>query len=112
MNPEYKINTEEKPEDSAWGIIGKGVGDYNKEQVRDNNFQRLCYVLQDSEGKVVGGILGETYWDWIYCGFRRICAARVMDLSFWISLKLKLVKGEPKIPIWIPSVFKRLIFII
>ena len=61
MNPEYKINYEEKPEDSAWRIIGRGVGDYNTEKAGDNNFQRLCYVLQDSEGKVVGGILGETY---------------------------------------------------
>lgn len=66
MNAEYKINYEEKPEDSAWGIIGRGVGDYNTEKAGDNNFQRLCYVLQDQEGVVVGGILGETYWEWFY----------------------------------------------
>jgi GNAT superfamily N-acetyltransferase len=66
MDEEYKIVYEDKPEDAAWGIIGRGVGDYNKEQVGDNNFQRLCYVLQDREGNVVGGILGETYWEWFY----------------------------------------------
>jgi len=66
MGPEYKIVYEKKPEDSAWGIIGRGVGTYNEKQIGDNNFQRLCYVLQDSEGEVVGGILGETYWDWFY----------------------------------------------
>ena len=63
---EYKIIYEEKPEDSAWGIIGRGVGSYNKEQAGENNFQRLCYVLKDPEGESVGGILGETYWDWFY----------------------------------------------
>ena len=74
---EYKINYEEKPEDSAWWIIGRGVGNYNKDQAGDNNFQRLCYVLEDTEGNIVGGILGETYWDWFY-----------LDL-LWVSEELR-----------------------
>jgi GNAT superfamily N-acetyltransferase len=66
MKNELKITYEEKPEEAAWGIIGRGVGSYNKERAGENNFQRLCYVLQDTEGEVVGGILGETYWEWFY----------------------------------------------
>ena len=66
MDENFIIVYEEKPEDKAWGIIGRGVGDYNKEQAGDNKFQRLCYVLQDTNGEVVGGILGETYWEWFY----------------------------------------------
>jgi GNAT superfamily N-acetyltransferase len=62
----YQIIYEEKPEDSAWGIIGRGVGNYNKEQAGDNHFQRLCFTLRDPEGDIVGGILGEVYWGWFY----------------------------------------------
>ena len=66
MNEGYKIVYVEKPEESAWGIIGGGLSKYNIEQVGDNKFQRLCYALQDSEEEIVGGILGEVYWGWLY----------------------------------------------
>jgi len=66
MDKEYDIVYVDKPEDSAWGIIGRGLSKYNIEQAGDNKFQRLCFALQDSEGEIVGGILGEVYWGWLY----------------------------------------------
>lgn len=66
MDDIYKIEYVAKPEESAWGIIGQGVGTYNKEHAGDNHFQRLCYVLNVSDEEVVGGVLGEVYWDWLY----------------------------------------------
>ncbi|NQU30285.1 MAG: GNAT family N-acetyltransferase [Anaerolineae bacterium] len=66
MNEEYQIVPIEKPEESAWGIIGGGLSKYNIDQVGDNNFQRLCYALQNSEGEIASGILGEVYWGWLY----------------------------------------------
>ena len=66
MDKEYDIVYVDKPEESAWGIIGRGVGDFNKQQVGDNEFQRLCFVLHSPDQEIVGGILGETYWDWLY----------------------------------------------
>ena len=66
METGYQIDFEEKPEEAAWGIIGRGVGTYNTEQAGDEQFQRLCYTLKDSAGEIVGGILGEIYWGWFY----------------------------------------------
>jgi GNAT superfamily N-acetyltransferase len=66
MEEEYLIVYEEKPEDSAWGIIGRGVATYNRQQAGDNQFQRLCFVLHAPDQEIVGGILGEVYWDWFY----------------------------------------------
>ena len=66
MTKEYKIVYEEKPEDSAWGIVGHGVARYNKEQAGENHFKRLCYVLKDPDGEIVGGVIAEVYWDWLY----------------------------------------------
>lgn len=66
MTKEFKIVYEEKPEDSAWGIIGHGVSRFNKEQAGDNHFKRLCYLLKDPDGEIVGGVIAEVYWDWLY----------------------------------------------
>jgi GNAT superfamily N-acetyltransferase len=35
-------------------------------QAGESNFQRICYVLEDQEGEIVGGVLGEIYWGWFY----------------------------------------------
>lgn len=66
MDEEYKIISVDNPEESAWGIIGGGVASYNKQQVGDNKFQRLCFVLQGSDQTIVGGMIGEIYWEWLY----------------------------------------------
>jgi GNAT superfamily N-acetyltransferase len=66
MDEEYEIVYVDNPEESAWGIIGRGVGNYNKEQAGDNKFQRLCFALHTPDQEIVGGVLGETYWNWLY----------------------------------------------
>jgi GNAT superfamily N-acetyltransferase len=66
MGGEFNIVYVDNPEQSAWGIIGRGVAHYNKEQAGDNGFQRLCFILQAPDESIVGGVIGETYWDWFY----------------------------------------------
>jgi GNAT superfamily N-acetyltransferase len=66
MDEEYVIKQFENPEESAWGIIGRGVGTYNKQQAGDNNFHRICYVLQKRDQEIAGGVIAETYWEWLY----------------------------------------------
>lgn len=66
MDEEYQIVYIEKPEQSAWGIIGQGVHNYNLQQAGDLNFRRLCFVVQGPDEAIVGGVIGEIYWDWFY----------------------------------------------
>ena len=66
MKKDLNIVYIEKPEEGAWGVIGRGVGTFNKEQAGDNQFQRLCYVLQDENEEMLGGVLCEVYWEWLY----------------------------------------------
>jgi ribosomal protein S18 acetylase RimI-like enzyme len=63
---EFEFQYVENPEESAWGIIGRGVASFNRQQVGENNFQRLCYVVQAPDQEIVGGVLGETYFDWLF----------------------------------------------
>jgi GNAT superfamily N-acetyltransferase len=62
----YEIVYEPKPEEAAWGIIGRGVGSFNQEQVGETGFARICFVLRDPEGEVAGGVLGEVHYGWLH----------------------------------------------
>ena len=66
MDEAYNIIYVDKPEESAWGIIGRGVGNYNEQQAGDNKFQRLCFVLNAPDQDIVGGVMAEIYWGWLY----------------------------------------------
>jgi len=77
METKYSINYVENPEELAWGIIGRGLHQYNEEQAGENNFHHLCFVVQSSDQKIAGGVLAELYWDWLY-----------IDLM-WIEEKLR-----------------------
>lgn len=63
MEETYQIVYLEKP---AWGIIGPGISEYNEEQAGDDRASVLCYALQGPNEEVVGGVIGEVYWDWFY----------------------------------------------
>ena len=64
MADEYQIVYIEKPEESAWGIIGNGLDAFNKQHGGEYGFQRLCFVVQTADGEIVGGVLGELFWEW------------------------------------------------
>lgn len=66
MVEEYTIMSVEHPEESAWGFIGNNLDDYNRQKAGDMEFQRLCYALYSPEKQIVGGVLGEVYWDWLH----------------------------------------------
>lgn len=63
---EYQVVYVEKPEDAAWGVIGKGLDAFNVQIAGEYNFQRICFALQTSDDNIVGGILGELFWDWFH----------------------------------------------
>ena len=63
MEEEYNIAYTDKPE---WEIIGGGISSYNKQQAGDDRGKSLCFVLQAPNQEIVGGVIGATYWDWLY----------------------------------------------
>ena len=66
MDEEYQIAYVEKPEESAWGIIGRGIHDYNEQQAGDTRFQRICFVVTGPEQAIAGGVIAAMYWNWLY----------------------------------------------
>ena len=63
MDEEYQIGYVDQPE---WGIIGGGISQYNKEQAGDDKGKNLCFVLRTPDEEIVGGLIGATYWNWLY----------------------------------------------
>lgn len=66
MENKYQVVYVEKPEDAAWGVIGQGLDAFNIQIAGDYNFQRVCFALQTSDNTIVGGVLGELFWDWFH----------------------------------------------
>ncbi len=66
MDEEYSIVYVEKPGQSEWGAIGGGISAYNAQQAGDDSSQPLCFVLRAADQTVVGGVIGETHYDWFY----------------------------------------------
>ena len=66
MSEDYQIIYIDKPDDAAWGVIGGGIHQYNRDRAGDGQGKILCFVLRSPDQELVGGIIGETHWDWFY----------------------------------------------
>jgi GNAT superfamily N-acetyltransferase len=66
MDQEYQIVNLGTPGDAEWSAVGGGISQYNKQAAGDTNYQALCFMLHSADDKVVGGVIGATYWDWLY----------------------------------------------
>jgi GNAT superfamily N-acetyltransferase len=63
MTEEYDITYLDEP---AWQTIGRAIKDYNKRQAGDDRAKSLCFVLRAPDQAVVGGVIGEIHWDWLF----------------------------------------------
>lgn len=66
MDEEYSIEYIERPQDSAWGIIGRAINEYNTQQAGDDESKVLCFGLKGPDEVIVGGVVAQIYWDWLY----------------------------------------------
>jgi ribosomal protein S18 acetylase RimI-like enzyme len=63
MEEEYTVVYMDDP---AWSVIGGGITEYNHQQAGESNERNLCFVLRSPDKEIVGGVIGATYWDWLY----------------------------------------------
>lgn len=66
MQEDYRIHCVDKPDDPVWEAIGGGIQRHNTEHAGDDHGKRLCFVLYGPDQEVAGGLIGETYWNWLY----------------------------------------------
>ncbi|MBU1445809.1 GNAT family N-acetyltransferase [Patescibacteria group bacterium] len=61
-----KINIEHNPNKKDIEVIQEGLKEHNKKFTNPDNHEKLSVLLKDDDGKVLGGLLGGTYWDWLH----------------------------------------------
>jgi GNAT superfamily N-acetyltransferase len=66
MAEEYRIVYVADPEDAAITTIGLGIKSHNEQRAGATGYRRLCVFLYAPDGAVVGGLIGATYWEWLY----------------------------------------------
>ena len=66
MDQKYHIVNVGRPEDAEWSAVGGGISQYNAQKAGDTNHQSLSFMLHNADDEIVGGIIGSTYWDWLY----------------------------------------------
>jgi GNAT superfamily N-acetyltransferase len=68
MSEEYVITVEENPSIEDERAIGAGLNLYNVQQTgrKDSNYRKLVVLAKDESNRVVGGLVGGTYWNWFY----------------------------------------------
>lgn len=47
-------------------VVRQGLDAYNVPFAGEDHFQRLTLLVRDESGAVAGGLLGGTYWQWLY----------------------------------------------
>ena len=63
---EYKIEIEAAPKQEDRAAIFEGLDAHNLSVAGDAQFQKLSIFLRDESGGLIGGLLGETYWGWLF----------------------------------------------
>ena len=53
------------PEPADIRFISQRIGDYNVDHIGYDDSQRLAIFIRDAEDRIVGGIVGYTYWHWL-----------------------------------------------
>lgn len=54
------------PSSQEIDFVRESLAQFNRELVGDDGHQPLNFIEYDADGTVIGGILGGTYWGWMY----------------------------------------------
>lgn len=60
----YIVTEETSAEDRD--AIERGLENYNERFIGKDQYKPLYIIMRDSSDEIVGGIIGGTYWNWLY----------------------------------------------
>ncbi len=66
MTEEYTIVQLDQPDEAAWKAVGGGIRDFNNSHAGEHGHRNICFLLRAEDGEIVGGLIGETHWNWLY----------------------------------------------
>lgn len=66
MEPQLKIEIAEEPKLDETEFIVQQLIQFNSCCAGEGNFRQLAVFLRDADENLVGGLIGSTYWRWLY----------------------------------------------
>lgn len=66
MKPQLKIEITEEPKLDETKFIVQQLVQFNSSCAGEGNFRQLAVFLRDADENLVGGLIGSTYWQWLY----------------------------------------------
>ncbi len=66
MSDEFHIGFEQAPERSVREAISGGLDEFNRRHAGDPHFQRLCFTLRNAQQDIMGGVLGQIFWEGLF----------------------------------------------
>ena len=64
--PKFEVTSDSEERNAEAGRIQRGVRDFNASIVVEAEFLPLRVFAWDDSADLMGGLIGETYWDWLY----------------------------------------------
>ena len=61
-----RIEIAVKPQTDEIEFVAQQIIDFNSNHADQGNYKPLAVFLRDSENHIVGGLIGETYWEWLH----------------------------------------------
>ena len=107
---EYTLAYVEKPDDAVWSVVGGGISDYNARQFASDQGKRLCFVVYGPDQEVVGGVIGETFWDWLYISLMFVkdeLRSRGFGRQLLVLAEDEARGAASRTPTWTPSASRR-----
>lgn len=62
----YRITLEESPASADTEAIRKGLERFNESHVGESKWEPFSVFIRDDDNTIVGGLVGGTYWGWLY----------------------------------------------
>lgn len=74
---DFNYIIESDPDENSINFIKDELNKYNQMFAEPDNHKLLAVFIKDTDNKIIGGLLGETYWGWFYID------------RFWINEKYR-----------------------
>jgi GNAT superfamily N-acetyltransferase len=66
MPESFHVTSEEAPAPTDMAAVRAGLEAFNRLHAAADGYRPLNLFVRDSRGSVAGGLLGATYWSWLY----------------------------------------------
>ncbi|TYQ27769.1 GNAT family N-acetyltransferase [Pseudanabaena sp. UWO311] len=63
---QLRIDVAIEPQSDEIEFVMQQIINFNRNRVGEGNYKHLAIFLRDVDGHIVGGLVGETYWQWLY----------------------------------------------